>query len=738
MTKSIKLDLAKIRIDGGTQSRVEINQRIVEEYCDALDNGDVFPPLDVFHDGTDYWLADGFHRLQAFKTRKIKRCDCIAHQGGQRAAILWSVGANGKHGLRRSNDDKRKAVMTLLGDQEWSKWSNRVIADRCGVDESTVRKYRDEINPVTPGLTAGIPQSRMGADGRVIDTANIGKQPEKPVADQPPATTDKPADSANPTVSLNPLKWYAVDIDTQEIVDDPFESKWALDHDERYASKFPMRGDKLKSLPVYTKFKLAPAFPKPSDPPAEPNRTLADLDPAKLYPVKLLANLIAFDPFDSVGTFALSPRYPIPWSPVRGQDLQTKPQYEFFKIVPPEPKVRITPPASATARTYPLPIHGNVQAEKFYPVSRIASEVFDEAFDDHKSCQECPRYPGNRPMRGLALDHDPVFRLYQLVAPKTASASSGATAPGCRMIYYPSETLEGYAPGFWEKFVLDADYWGELARMNELPASTEPTRILFAADRFYPVDDKNRLIYHDPRLTSDIIHSPYRGISGHDLNHAPAFKEYRCVDADLPCPVIPAASRPLEAPRPAAAPAKANNHGLEDAKWYPYDPFGRTIKNAPFDSYDKAQADLRFKGYGFVQGVHLNERDQYRSCKVESAAPSAPNGNGASKPTNTPFIDRSNTFKGKDTPVSAHEAHAISIAQQRRDEALKALDFRDLADKVLGLDEAALKRLSKPLEAVVLNFLLLGTGNIDSKTFGVALGPQVAAVSPKVSQPITA
>ena len=27
--------------------------------------GDQFPPIDVFFDGQNYWLVDGFHRLQA-------------------------------------------------------------------------------------------------------------------------------------------------------------------------------------------------------------------------------------------------------------------------------------------------------------------------------------------------------------------------------------------------------------------------------------------------------------------------------------------------------------------------------------------------------------------------------------------------------------------------------------------------------------------------------------------------
>ena len=67
--------------------------------------------------------------------------------GSRRDAILYSVGANQAHGLRRSNADKRKAVMTLLGDEEWSQWSNREIGRRCGVSPEFVNRLRKSSLP---------------------------------------------------------------------------------------------------------------------------------------------------------------------------------------------------------------------------------------------------------------------------------------------------------------------------------------------------------------------------------------------------------------------------------------------------------------------------------------------------------------------------------------------------------------------------------------------------------------
>lgn len=139
------IKLAKIRTDGGTQSRAAINEATVAEYAEAMaDAGATFPPAIVYHDGKDYWLADGFHRVAAWARIGQDEVPCDVRQGDRRAAVLHSVGANGAHGLRRTGDDKRRAVMTLLEDAEWSKWSNREIARQCGVSEGLVRSLRTE------------------------------------------------------------------------------------------------------------------------------------------------------------------------------------------------------------------------------------------------------------------------------------------------------------------------------------------------------------------------------------------------------------------------------------------------------------------------------------------------------------------------------------------------------------------------------------------------------------------
>lgn len=117
---------------------------MVAEYTAAMAVGPS-PPVVVFYDGVNHWLADGFHRTHAARRATLKTLPAEIHDGTKRDAVLYSVGANSAHGLRRTNADKRKAVMTLLQDEEWSQWSDREIARHCAVDHTTVGRFRKSL-----------------------------------------------------------------------------------------------------------------------------------------------------------------------------------------------------------------------------------------------------------------------------------------------------------------------------------------------------------------------------------------------------------------------------------------------------------------------------------------------------------------------------------------------------------------------------------------------------------------
>lgn len=185
-----KLDLENIRIDGGTQSRVELNESVVSDYADAIAAGENMPPVVVFFDGADHWLADGFHRY--FGHKKLGFIEILAdiREGTRRDAVLYSVGANGNHGLRRSNADKRKAVETLLKDADWVKWSNVQIARAASVSESLVRHLRE--NEDTKPATRTVERNGKTYEQK---TANIGKKPTPAAPAPAPQAASAPAPS---------------------------------------------------------------------------------------------------------------------------------------------------------------------------------------------------------------------------------------------------------------------------------------------------------------------------------------------------------------------------------------------------------------------------------------------------------------------------------------------------------------------------------------------------------------
>lgn len=166
------LGMDVIRIDGGTQSREEINQAIVGEYAELIASGTAFPAVRVYFDGVNHYLADGFHRYHAHRKAGKGSIEADIQTGTLRDAILYSFGANHEHGLRRTNSDKRKAVQAMLDDFEWQDFSNVEIARYCHVSDQMVSNMRGSSAPQVRKFTK--------ADGTVTEK-KVRQKEEKPV-----------------------------------------------------------------------------------------------------------------------------------------------------------------------------------------------------------------------------------------------------------------------------------------------------------------------------------------------------------------------------------------------------------------------------------------------------------------------------------------------------------------------------------------------------------------------------
>lgn len=190
-----QIKLEHIRINGGTQSRVSINTVTVADYADAMTDGATLPPVTLFFDGVDHWLADGFHRYHAHKKIGAINIDADVRKGDKRDAILYSVGANASHGLRRTNEDKHRAVAMLLNDPEWVTWSANEIAKKCGVSHTFVNGIKSSLEAVSSEAPSESTYTTKHGTKATMKTANIGKaKPTAPsqyvVADEPTMALD--------------------------------------------------------------------------------------------------------------------------------------------------------------------------------------------------------------------------------------------------------------------------------------------------------------------------------------------------------------------------------------------------------------------------------------------------------------------------------------------------------------------------------------------------------------------
>jgi hypothetical protein len=153
------VSLASIVIDKRFQTRAATDQDAIADYTDAIrqKGGWPFPPIKV----VSQFLVDGFHRVEAAKRvaddpetpaelrKSLQSVPCervavdLTRDDVPDLALQHALAANHKHGLRRSNADKRHAVELALN--RWPDMSDREIAKITGTSHPSVGRVRGEL-----------------------------------------------------------------------------------------------------------------------------------------------------------------------------------------------------------------------------------------------------------------------------------------------------------------------------------------------------------------------------------------------------------------------------------------------------------------------------------------------------------------------------------------------------------------------------------------------------------------
>ena len=200
-----KLDIDLLRLDKLVQMRAlgdeaHVDSSVVEEYREAMEAGAKFPPIVAYYDGADYWVADGFHRLEAARGLKKAKVDVEVREGTIRDAQLFAMQANLKHGARATRADKEKAVLVLLKDEVWGTWSQTEIAARAGVSISTVANIRARHGIEAPTERTYTREGKV----QTMQTKSIGKKPTAAKEKASVAKEKQPVGSAS-TIQIGEL-----------------------------------------------------------------------------------------------------------------------------------------------------------------------------------------------------------------------------------------------------------------------------------------------------------------------------------------------------------------------------------------------------------------------------------------------------------------------------------------------------------------------------------------------------
>jgi hypothetical protein len=228
----MNISLDKIRLDGETQARVALDTSKVAQYAEHMEEGDEFPLVVVFHDGSHYWLADGFHRWHAAKLAGLTVIGADVRVGTVQDAQLYAFGANAKRGLPTSPEDNKAIVLRMFEHPLTKDWTNAAIARYIGVSKMTVGRIKASLQIVEPatktmtnrGRTFEVPTKSLARKGVPKKDKPAEEQIDAPVEDD---GNDELADTINQLVAENQKlrdavavgQWEASEIEKIDVQD---------------------------------------------------------------------------------------------------------------------------------------------------------------------------------------------------------------------------------------------------------------------------------------------------------------------------------------------------------------------------------------------------------------------------------------------------------------------------------------------------------------------------------------
>jgi hypothetical protein len=135
--------VADLRSHEDCQARLGLTEEAVKSYEQAYKAGKALPALEVFEVNGELIVVDGFHRLEAARRAGVETLPVEIVGKGTMAEAEWAaLGKNHNHGVRRTREDKRKAVQMALANTAAAKLTNRSLAKYLEVSHTFVANER--------------------------------------------------------------------------------------------------------------------------------------------------------------------------------------------------------------------------------------------------------------------------------------------------------------------------------------------------------------------------------------------------------------------------------------------------------------------------------------------------------------------------------------------------------------------------------------------------------------------
>ncbi|MBI5931907.1 MAG: ParB N-terminal domain-containing protein [Chloroflexi bacterium] len=186
------LALGEITQDPHLQMRLEgLDEKHVRDLMATVEDKGIDDAIIVVREGKTYWLADGFHRVEAYRRVAIaqgvawetQRIKAFTQTGTFEDAKQLARKANLRHGKPLSPASRKAILFDMVrGGEEINglpvkRLSNGVLAAELGVHKDTIAEwFRELIEEMTDGIPSVTVEDRTvvyGRDGREINVTTI-------------------------------------------------------------------------------------------------------------------------------------------------------------------------------------------------------------------------------------------------------------------------------------------------------------------------------------------------------------------------------------------------------------------------------------------------------------------------------------------------------------------------------------------------------------------------------------